>query len=122
MDVKYAGLELTDEPYPAPTLMAKHYVGEERKDGMESLNKSLQDLSASVGNANANVSHDDNKNDDDSVATADNNSSKHRTQLAIREYVLKTKKAANISQCVSDLGFPAEIVRKTFLAMTEEGD
>ena len=118
MDVRYAGIELMDiDIYIPPAVQAKSYAGEERKDGMEYLSKSLAAMKT-VPSA-----HPDNLDDtqnDDSVVTFDQGGQQKLSYSTIRDYVLSERKAS-IAECSKALGMNNSIVREAFQRMMEDG-
>ena len=118
MDVRYAGIELMDvDIYSPPTIQAKSYVGEERKDGMEYLSKSMAAMKTIPS------THPDNLHDtqnDDSVLTCDQGGQPKLSFSMIRDYVLSERKAS-IAECSKALGINNAIVREAFQRMMEDG-
>lgn len=118
MDVRYAGLELIDaDIYNLPPVHAKSYVGEERKDGIEVLSKSMAAMKTLPSTPTNNLKSTQN---DDSAVTCDQGGQRRLSFSTIRDYVLSERKAS-IIECSKALGLQNAVVREAFQHMMEDG-
>ena len=119
MDVRYAGIELMDaDIYSPPAIQAKSYAGEERKDGVEYISKSLAAMKTVPPTpTDQNINYTQN---DDSVETCDQGGQHKLSFSTIRDYVLSERKAS-IAECSKALGISNIVVREAFQRMMEDG-